>query len=143
MTTTTRDTTDTERWLRTFRDYGFVHVPQLLSEREVRRYRTAALQTISADDSRTNDAPVVGLRSTIDGWQHNHTLRSLALHPRIGAIAESLAGTPVWVSRGEVLVKGSHESRATGLHDDQTCCGQPNPKISLSAWVALVDGSQW
>jgi phytanoyl-CoA hydroxylase len=137
VTTTTRDTT--EQWLHDFREYGFVHVPQLLSEQEVKRYKTAALQAISADNGRTNDAAAVGLRTTIDGWEHDATLRSLALHPRTVAIAERLAGMPVRVSRGEVVVKGPHESRPTGLHDDETCCGQPNARIALNAWIALVD----
>ena len=35
MTTTTYTTTDTESWLHTFREDGFVHIPQLLSEQEV------------------------------------------------------------------------------------------------------------
>ncbi|HWF28207.1 MAG TPA: phytanoyl-CoA dioxygenase family protein [Mycobacterium sp.] len=139
MTTTTCHTTDTERWLHTFREHGFVYVPQLLTEREALHYRTAALQAMSPDTGRTNDAPAVGLRTTIDAWQHNDTLRALALHPRIGALAERLAGMPVRVASGEVVVKGAHQSRPTALHDDETCCGLPNSRISLNAWVALVD----
>lgn len=136
MTTTTPDTID---WLHTFDEHGFVHVPHMLSEPEVMRYRTAALHSISTDDIDKYDVATVGLRSTVNGWERNDTLRSLALHPRIGAIAERLGGMPVRVSRAEVVVKGSHESRPTGLHDDETCCAAPTSRISLNAWVALVD----
>lgn len=122
-----------------FLQQGFVRVPNLLTEQEVTRFRQAALDAYAEGTyltSRFMDR--TGIISSEDGWEKNPTLREFALHPRIGAIAERLAGMPLRVWGGEVLVKPAGESTATPLHDDFTN-ELLNSRLTLTCWVALVD----
>lgn len=120
-----------------FRDEGFVHIPGLLTEEEGTRFRTAALDTIRGE-STTMDEENTRIIATTDIWWKNETLRSLALHPRIGAIAEKLAGMPLRVWGGEVFVKEPRDSGPTGLHDDMTF-ELLDSRLTFNAWIALVD----
>lgn len=136
MTSPTTSRPHTDHLVDAFREHGFVHVPQVFSRDETTRLREAARAAASTDRAKQVDE--VGLLSTVDGWEHHDTLRELALHPRLGAIAEDLAGMPLRLWGGEVLVKRAQEDRPTGLHDDETT-ELLNSRISLNAWIALVD----
>lgn len=120
-----------------FWEQGFVHVPGLLTEPEVTRFRTAALDAVQQRSKEDEDF-ATGIVSTTDGWEGNATLRELALHPRIGATAERLAGMPLRVWGGEVLVKHPHQSATTGLHDDLTFA-LLDSRLTFNTWIALVD----
>jgi len=122
-----------------FRAQGFAHIPKLLTEQEVTRFRAAALDAYDEGaylTSRFKDR--TGIVSTEDGWEKNATLRTVALHPRIGAIAERLAGMPLRVWGGEVLVKPAGQATPTPLHDDFTN-ELLNSRLTLTCWIALVD----
>lgn len=122
-----------------FHENGFVHLPALLTEHEVTRFRAAALDAHAEGTyltSRFMDR--TGIVSTEDGWEKNDTLRDLALHPGIGAIAEKVAGMPLRVWGGEVLVKPAGQATATPLHDDFTN-ELLNSRLTLTCWIALVD----
>jgi phytanoyl-CoA hydroxylase len=126
-----------ERLVGDFRQHGFVRIPQLLSEQELPQLRAAAQQTVVAEQA-TKHIDDAGIVATVDAWEHNQTLRQLALDPRLGSIAEQLAGMPLRVFGGEVLVKTPKNNQRTGLHDD-TPCELLDSRITLTAWVALVD----
>nr|VTP02548.1 Phytanoyl-CoA dioxygenase (PhyH) [Mycobacterium riyadhense] len=126
-----------ERLVNDFHTQGFVHVPHILAEEEVTELRAAAYTVLTADHAtKRNDN--AGILATVDDWEHNGTLRWLALHPRLAAIAGHLAGIPLRVFGGEVLLKTPNDTRPTVLHDDKPC-EIVDSRISLNAWVALVD----
>jgi phytanoyl-CoA hydroxylase len=114
-----------------------VHVLGLLTEPEATRFRGAALAAIQ-ERCRKDESFGTGIVSTTDAWEHNAILREFALHPRIGATAQRLAGMPLRVWGGEVLVKYPHESATTGLHDDLTFA-LLDSRLTFNAWIALVD----
>jgi phytanoyl-CoA hydroxylase len=116
-----------------FHDRGFTSVSALLSEEEVARYRDAALRIVEHDGKEAS-----GLTATTDAWEKDGTLRELALHPRLGAIAERLAGMPLRIWGGEVLAKRPQEATSTQLHDDLTFA-LLDSRITFNAWIALVD----
>lgn len=120
-----------------FRDQGFARVPGILTGEEVARYREASLEAI-AHNSKNTDPGNTRIVSTEHVWRTNALLRGLALHPRIAAVAQELAGMPLRVWRGDVLVKDPRDSARTNLHDDETFLAFDS-RVSLTAWVALVD----
>ncbi|MFC9428895.1 phytanoyl-CoA dioxygenase family protein [Streptomyces sp. NPDC056987] len=125
------------RTVESFRENGFAHVPRMLSAGEVDSFRTASLAALSAH-SKSDDAGATRIISTEHVWRADGPLRELALHPRIGAFAERLAGMPLRVWRGDVLLKEPRRSARTNLHDDETFLPFEG-RVSLTAWVALVD----
>lgn len=116
-----------------FRDDGFTYLADLFTDEEISRYRQAAEQFIDPSDHNAQ----AGLITTTDAWEHNDTLRELALHPRLGAIAEQLAGAPLRIWGGEILAKKPHD-KASPLHDDKPT-SLLHTAISFNAWIPLVD----
>ncbi|WP_378730605.1 phytanoyl-CoA dioxygenase family protein [Nocardia brasiliensis] len=117
-----------------FRTDGFTVLPELFTDSEIARYRRAALRIIDPGDRNAQ----VGLITTTDAWESDETLRELALHPRLGAIAEHLADRPLRIWGGEVLAKQPHETTPSHLHDDLVASLLDSP-ITFNAWIALVD----
>src|SRR5215467_2429860 len=140
----------TEDLARAFAEHGFVHVPRLFSEQEVAPFKAAAVNVMSAVGTRSRaEAGSTGdagenspcdacVNSPRDADTDTDALRGLALHPRLGALAERLAGMPLRVWLSALLVKECGDSRPTSLHDDLTT-EELDSRISLNAWVALVD----
>ncbi|WP_158888209.1 phytanoyl-CoA dioxygenase family protein [Amycolatopsis anabasis] len=128
---------DSRRIATEFREQGFAHVPGLLTGPEVARFRAAALAAIKQRSRKDKDFGT-GIVATTDAWEHHPALRELALHPRIGALAEHVAGMPLRVWGGEVLVKHPHETAATGLHDDLTFA-LLDSRLTFNTWIALDD----
>lgn len=120
-----------------FRERGFAHVPGLLTTDEVARFRAAAEEAL-ATQSHTDEEFGTRIVATTDAWEHHPVLRELALHPRIGALAEHLAGMPLRVWGGEVLRKEPGHSAPTGWHGDLTFA-LLNSRLIFNAWIALVD----
>lgn len=140
MTTTTHRTAPGETHqpaVERFRNDGFAHVPGVLSEDEISRYNTASLEALAAHHKQ-DDPGNTQIVSTEHVWRSNDLLRELALHSGIGALAEELAGMPLRVWRGDVLMKEPGRSARTNLHDDETFLPF-DTRVSLTAWVALVD----
>lgn len=132
-----RSANHTEPAVTDFRESGFVHLPSLLTADEVTRFRAAAEEALA---TRSNTDEEFGTRivATTDAWEHHPTLRELALHPRIGALAEQLAGMSLRVWGGEVLRKDPDHSAPTGWHDDLTFA-LLDSRLIFNAWIALVD----
>lgn len=118
-----------------YRRRGFVHIPQVLSDAEVRRFRAAAVDYRRRFATRS-DRPVFA--QYVDVWQHDPTLRELTLSPRLAAIAERLQGTELQLWHDQILVKDPHNGAATEFHQDRPYWPHAGP-VALSAWVALVD----
>lgn len=137
MTTTDTPHTTTTHAVADFRERGFVHVPNLLTGEEIVRFRAVAEEAL-AQQSQTDEEFGTLTVATTDAWEHHPTLRELALHPRIGALAEQLAGMPLRVWGGEVLRKDPGHSAPTGWHDDLTFA-LLDSRLIFNAWIALVD----
>lgn len=136
--TTTLDTVS-DRKVDDFHQQGFTYIPSVLTSEEVARFRTAALEAYDEDAYLTRRfMDRTGIVSSEDGWEKNATLRSFALHPRIGAIVEKLAGMPLRVWGGEVLIKPAGQATPTPLHDDFTN-ELLDSRLTLTCWIALVD----
>lgn len=146
MTTTDENDTGTtvmldsisDQAVNDFDEQGFVYVPKLLTADEVTRFRAAALAAYDEDAYLTRRfMDRTGIVASEDGWEKNATLRQFALHPRIGAAAERLAGMPLRVWGGEVLVKPAGNT-GTPLHDDFTN-ELLSSRLTFTCWVALID----
>lgn len=132
MTLSTPDVAQTT--VGAFRTDGFTVVPDLFTDSDIARYRWAAQRIIDPDNRNAQ----VGLITTTDAWEKDQTLRELALHPRLGAIAEQLADRPLRIWGGEVLAKQPHETTPSHLHDDLIASLLDSP-ITFNAWIALTD----
>lgn len=119
-----------------FRGQGFVHVPGVLSAEEVREYRDAALALAGRMQSFNSSGIFTQL---VNAWLEDPAISRLTLHPRVTGIAEKLAGVPLRLWHDQVLIKQPHNKRPTEFHQDQPLWPHDNRRISLAAWVALVD----
>ncbi|MGW3471705.1 phytanoyl-CoA dioxygenase family protein [Saccharopolyspora sp. NPDC000995] len=140
-TTQTRSDALAQRYVTQFREDGFTLVPNVLSPDEVARYRDGAWAAIENQGQLAGMGLRVGrtaVRMTTGAFQDDETLRDLARHPKLGAIAEQLAGMPLRVWGGEALIKSPHDDQPTMWHDDITLAPLDG-KITLNAWIALVD----
>ncbi|MBU3068165.1 phytanoyl-CoA dioxygenase family protein [Nocardia sp. NEAU-G5] len=142
MTDTTPRTTPytvDEQYVTAFREYGFTHVPGLIPADEVAQWRETALNTIEEDGRRAGmGGGRTALQTTTDPWWKHDSLRDLVRHPRVGAVAEQLAGTPMRVWSGQAYAKRPHDEVPTIWHEDLTLTPLDSP-MNVNAWVALVD----
>ncbi|MFD4946781.1 phytanoyl-CoA dioxygenase family protein [Streptomyces sp. NPDC058239] len=124
-----------------FQEHGFTCVRGLLDNDEIIQYREAAVA--AGERYGRQSGPGSGyLVSTNNRWQEKENLSGLALHPRITAAAEKLAGMPLRIWEGQVLIKRPGESGPTMWHDDLTFAPVSAPldsRVTLNAWIALVD----
>lgn len=125
-----------------YRAQGFVHVPQVLSEEEVTAFRAASDKLLDSDAeiwAGGDDGEKVEVDYVTQAWRKDETLRGLALHPSITAIARKLAGAPLRLYSSEVLVKDPNRALPTLIHDDEAGLPMAGLDRTLTAWVALVD----
>ncbi|MFF3226947.1 phytanoyl-CoA dioxygenase family protein [Nocardia suismassiliense] len=130
-----------EQYVTNFRDHGFTHVPNVLTPAEVARFRNAALDTIEREGVAAGMGMGVGrtgIVTTTQAFRKAGILRELARHPRVGAIAEQLAGVPLRVFNGDAQLKPPGDETDTIWHDDLTFAPLRG-RILLNAWIALVD----
>ena len=76
---------------------------------------------------------------TVNVWTKNEIIRELTLNPRIGAIAEKLAGVPLRLWHDHTLIKPPVKSAPTEFHQDGPYWPHTNKRNALSCWIALVD----
>ncbi|RIQ13675.1 phytanoyl-CoA dioxygenase family protein [Jiangella rhizosphaerae] len=121
-----------------YRQNGFVRVRGMLGPDEVARFRSAAESFLEAHRAESLEKQGV-FSQLVNVWQQDTTLRELTLHPRLGRVAEQLAGFPLRLWHDQLLVKEPHNNAATEFHQDRPYWPHANDRLSLSAWVALVD----
>lgn len=134
--TTHEPSTLSDELVASYRERGFVRIPQVLDPAEVERYRGAVIEYRNRAVSR-EDGPVFA--QYVDVWRDDATLAELTTHPALGAAAARLAGIPVRLWHDHVLVKDPHNGAPTEFHQDQPYWPHRNVRHALSAWVALVD----
>lgn len=136
MTTTPTGPALTERTVASFRERGFVHVPQVLEPREVERFREAVVAFRRSHATLGDQAQFA---QYVDVGRADTTLAELVHHPRLAAMARQLAGMPLRIWHDQVLVKDPHNGSPTEYHQDGQFWPHGDCRRALSAWVALVD----
>jgi ectoine hydroxylase-related dioxygenase (phytanoyl-CoA dioxygenase family) len=121
-----------------YRENGYVHVPQVLSPDEVTVYREAAREAYktrtayNGEDDKTFK-PILQL------WKTDETLQPLTFHAGLATIAIQLAGVPLRLWHDQLLIKAPHNGAATEYHQDGPYWPHAGARHQLSAWIALVD----
>ncbi|MFD3543580.1 phytanoyl-CoA dioxygenase family protein [Streptomyces sp. NPDC058662] len=134
----------TDEALRSYREDGFVRIPQVLSATEVERFRAASEEVVAQHGPEIWGAgeDEVQVHFVAQAWLKHEALRDLALHPAITAIAKRLAAAPLRLYSTDILLKAGRKSLTTLptlVHDDETGLPLHGLDRTLTAWVALVD----
>ncbi|PZF85608.1 phytanoyl-CoA dioxygenase family protein [Jiangella anatolica] len=127
-----------EQLVAEYRENGFVRIRGVLDAAEVARFRAAAETYLEAHRAESLEQQGA-FSQLVNVWQHDETLRDLSFHRRLGRVAEQLAGFPLRLWHDQMLVKEPHNGVATEFHQDRPFWPHANDRLSLSAWVALVD----
>ncbi|GAA2728812.1 phytanoyl-CoA dioxygenase family protein [Streptomyces nogalater] len=132
-----------ERLAARYRRDGYVHVPGVLDAGEVAEYLAEARRLLAHEESvRWGSGAGTVMDYVADAQLGSDTMRRLATHPRIAALAEYLAGSPLRLFKLEVLLKENKEKDAsvpTAPHHDAFAFPFSTAGTALTAWVALVD----
>ncbi|HEX4814564.1 MAG TPA: phytanoyl-CoA dioxygenase family protein [Nonomuraea sp.] len=129
----------TEKHITEFRESGFTHIRALLTDDEAAHYGQAARQAIEEEGRRAGmGGGGTGVEQTDDAYWKHPVLRTLARHPRIGRLAEQLAGIPLRVFGGEAFAKPPGDTSPTIWHDDLTFAPL-DARLTLNIWIALAD----
>lgn len=134
MTTAEQQLTDAE--LETYRRDGVLAVRGLLDRDEVAGWREAALETSARLADNQGNAVFT---QNLNVWRSDPRLRALTLDPRLGALAERLAGVPLRLWHDQLLIKQPRNARATELHQDQPYWPHRGARATLTAWIPLGD----
>jgi phytanoyl-CoA hydroxylase len=121
-----------------YREYGFVRVRGVLDPGQVERFRSRAEAFLMAHRGESLEKQGA-FSQLVNVWQRDDTLRMLTLDPRLGRIAEQLAGFPLRLWHDQMLVKEPHNNVATEFHQDRPYWPHAGDRLPLSAWIALVD----
>ncbi|MFD9443869.1 phytanoyl-CoA dioxygenase family protein [Streptomyces sp. NPDC060006] len=123
-----------------YRDQGFIHVPQLLSGEETAGFMAAATDLLDHQEKASWDEEGGNVMDWVmEPENKSEAMRLLALHPRITAIAEQLAGVSLRMFKSELLLKRKVGSSPTPPHVDDVALPFTGRPVTLTAWVALTD----
>jgi phytanoyl-CoA hydroxylase len=122
-----------------YRQQGFIHVPGIITPDEAAVFRAAAEGALERLRDRDLTKGGAIFTQLVNVWQDDETLRRLTLHPRVGAVAERLAGLPLRLWHDHMLVKQPHNNAPTEFHQDRPFWPFEQSRHTLSAWIALVD----
>jgi phytanoyl-CoA hydroxylase len=137
--------------METYERDGFVNAGPMLDAGELRELRAEIERLIDAFENACADRkPTYAVNlSTVEGeviyqfvnlWEVSEPFRRLIAHPRIVEAAAALAGTSdlqVWFDQAQC--KTPRNGGAAEWHQDAMYWAQIEPKIALTAWVALDD----
>ena len=99
-----------------YRRNGIVKVEQLISRAQAAHYREATLALLASTPEGGSARYGHTFHQYVDVWRDDETLRGLTLHPRIGAIAEQLAGIPMRLWHDHTLAKEPAKAAPTAFH---------------------------
>ncbi|MFI7673773.1 phytanoyl-CoA dioxygenase family protein [Actinophytocola sp. NPDC049390] len=121
-----------------YREHGFVRVRGVLEPDRVERLRAHAEAFLTAH--RADSLEQRGTFSQlVNVWRQDENLRALTFDPRLGRVAEQLAGFPLRLWHDQLLVKEPRNNLATEFHQDRPYWPHAGDRLPLSAWIALVD----
>jgi phytanoyl-CoA hydroxylase len=121
-----------------YREYGFVRVRGVLDPDKLEHFRSSAEAFLIAHRAESLEKQGA-FSQLVNVWQRDENLRALTLDPRLGRIAERLAGFPLRLWHDQMLVKEPHNNVATEFHQDRPYWPHAGDRLPLSAWIALVD----
>lgn len=124
----------------TFRQNGFIRIPQIISPKEVQHFRevgTHGLENFELNGA--NEDISRRLTQIVNLWLKEPRFKALSLHPNITRAAKALAGCELRLFHDHLLCKPPQNGAATEWHQDRPYWPIANQKVSLSAWVALQD----
>jgi phytanoyl-CoA hydroxylase len=122
-----------------YRAQGFVHIPRVLDQEEVAGYLADARAQLDREEKLSWDDGGNVMEWVADPELTSAAMRDLALHPRVAAIAERLAGAPLRLFKTELLRKRGGDSTETPAHIDAMAFPFRGAPVTLTAWVALTD----
>ena len=128
-----------EQVLDEYRRNGIIKVEQVISREEAARYREVTLQLLESDPKGGSVNYAEAFHQYVDVWRDNDLLQLLTLHPKVGTIAEQLAGIPMRLWHDHTLAKEPSKAQPTAFHQDQIKWPFAKPRHTLSAWIALQD----
>ena len=121
-----------------YQNAGFIHIPNVLTQEEVGRFHNAAVDAAKTMANLAAGTPMI-FNQTVNVWTKDEIIRELTLNPRIGAIAEKLAGVPLRLWHDHTLIKPPVKSAPTEFHQDGPYWPHTSKRNALSCWIALVD----
>lgn len=122
-----------------YRRDGFVRVPSIFTPEETARFREAAMACDERLTSLTTGSTQRVFRQLLNVWREDPVVRGLTLHPRLGGIAQRLAGVKLRLWHDHTLIKRPQNSIPTEFHQDRPYWPFLNVDNPVSAWVALQD----
>ncbi|MCX5662867.1 MAG: phytanoyl-CoA dioxygenase family protein [Planctomycetota bacterium] len=123
-----------------YRRDGFVRVPCVLSPAEAAEFRAATLACDQRLRSLTAGSAAEKVFSQLlNVWREDPVIRRLTLHPRLGGIAQKLAGVKLRLWHDHTLIKQPHNRANTEFHQDRPYWPLLDADHPLSAWIALQD----
>ncbi len=134
-----RDMAISEQVLDEYRRNGVVKVEHVISREEAAHYREVTLNILETTPHGGSARYGKIFHQYLDVWRDSEALRELTLHPKVGAIAERLAGMPMRLWHDHTLAKEPSKAQPTAFHQDQMKWPFDNPRHTLSAWIALQD----
>ena len=121
-----------------YRENGFVHIPNALTADEVAPFREAAEHEHEHRTGLGGDSNPI-FKQVIQVWKSNSVLRELTFNGDLASMATQLAGIPLRIWHDHLLVKAPHNGAPTEFHQDAPYWPHDNSRQSLSAWIALTD----
>ena len=126
----------TEIHVEKYAEDGYVHVPGLLSEAEVGKYREAALAASQRLKS-LYQGPI--FNQNVNVWREDETMRELTFLPKLHEWATRLAGKSLRLWHDQTLIKAPHNHAPTEFHQDQPYWPHTHSPDPISCWIALGD----
>lgn len=120
-----------------YRRDGFVRVRGVFSREEALAFREVALKASERMKSPDYNSKI--FTQNVNPWRDDANLRRLSLSPRMGAIAQQLAGVDLRLWHDQILIKVPHNNAPTEFHQDQPYWPHANSTQPISAWIALGD----
>ncbi|WP_426752391.1 phytanoyl-CoA dioxygenase family protein [Myxococcus sp. Y35] len=123
-----------------YRTEGYLKVPQVLEAAELAEFLEEARAMLRRRETFHWPSEAGMVMDWVAGAElESRLMRRLALHPRVTAIAEQLAGRPLRLFKSELLRKERVGSAPTPVHVDEGALPIHGAPVTLTAWVALVD----
>ncbi|MCW8132257.1 MAG: phytanoyl-CoA dioxygenase family protein [Planctomycetota bacterium] len=123
--------------IKSFRENGFVRVPQIISAEEVAHYRSVIVRYLDSQaGTGLGQEPV--LTQIVNHWRVQPEMRGLTFHPHVIAAAQQLTGVKLRLWHDQTLVK-KPGGQPTEFHQGLPHWAIADTAHPISCWIALCD----